>query len=386
MRGIAAVAFTTMLVAATQPGTGRTSPFPQVTIKGPDETALWRIEPPVLAARNTDDLNPVQQWSDSITRQVPVVLGGTTRTRAAYDRIMDSLYEWAGAEALETMTGERTRTLMPRRVIGAVTAYLAVKPIADAAGDIRRQTIERWIHQRAREGMTIFAGTPNGGARGLNYNNNLQATAATLAMEAFVITGDPDLHAFALAATREVLDEVDAEGFTSEIRRENPEAAEYFAHETLIYVVATAGMAEANGDASLWTYRGAKAGASRDPAILRAGVLLGEELGGNFVTKRHAAKTGRPQTPYRRPYVVSPGANGLMIPEGWQTCWIGPFLERYRDRAGTLPAMDRLRATLDYYRLNRISQYNGNVPLLPAMIYPSPLVRGSPARFGIAAR
>jgi hypothetical protein len=378
---IAAAPLLLALLASAPPE--RVSPFPALsTLKGPDETTPWRIEPAVLKAESINDLEAVQRWSDSITRQVPVVLGGTAQTRAAYDRIMESLFEWAGADALQEARGDRTRSLVPRRLIGAVTSYLAVKPIADSIGDIRKATIERWIHSRASDAARTFGGPAQPGRDGrvLDYNNNLQATAATLAMEAYIITGDAKLRDWAIAGTREVLDEIDAEGFTSEIRRENPEAAEYFSHEVMIYVVATASMAQDNGDPSLWNYRGKKAGSASEPAILRAGLLLGRDMGGNYVTKRHAEKTGLAQNAYRRSYLVSPGVDGLLIPEGWQTTWIGQFLEAYRSESAR-PGYQRLRAARDYYRKNRISQFNGSVPLVRAMAYPHPLASGKPASF-----
>lgn len=361
----------------------RVSPFPEITrLKGPEETTVWRIEPAVLRADTVASLDPVQIWADEITRQVPAILGDTDRSRAAYDRIMEALFEWAGAEALTSVQGETTRALLPRRVIGGVTAYLAVKPIADATNDIRKPAIERWIHDQARFARAIYGGEAMPGMEGtpLNYRNNLQATAATLAMETYLITGDASLRDWAMTATRAVLDEIDAAGFTSEIRRTNPQAAEYFGHETMIFVVATAKMAADNGDASLWTYRGAGAGAATDPAILRAGALLGADLGGNYVTKRHAVKTGLPQNPYRKSYIVTAGADGLLLPEGWLTCWIDPFLAQYGDAAAQ-PGLQRLRVASDYYRLKKISQFNGSVPLRPAMTASAPLAKVPAAQF-----
>jgi hypothetical protein len=374
-----------VFVASSVGAVDRVSPYPAVTkMRGAEDVIALSIERPVIRANAIGDLEGVQRWSDAIALQVPAVIEAGSRTREGYERIMGALYEWAGAGALEQMRGDEVRSLAPRRVLGAVMGYLAVKPLADASGDIRRQAIERWIGGQAARARDTF-GTGSGGRNVLDYNNNLQATAATLGMAAFVITGDEGFKTWSIQSTREVLDEIDAEGFTGEARRDAGARAEQRSHEVMIYVVGTAVMAEANGDPGLWSYIGAGASASAQPAILRAGLLLGQDMGSDYVTKRYATRAGKVQAPYPGSHVVEPGRDGLVVPAGWLTAWIAPFLTHYA-KDTLAPGIVRLQNALQGYRTAKLNQFNGALPLIGNVVYPSKIPAGKRAIFLAANR
>lgn len=373
-----------LMAAQAAPGvTGRVSPYPSVTrLYGPERTDALAIAQPVLAASSNGDLERVQRWADTISHDVPVVLAAGPGTRMAYERIMAALFEWAGANALDDVRGDKARSLVPRRVLGAAMGYLAVKPIADATGDIRRSAIEDWMGEQARRARTTF-GSGHGSEGVLDYNNNLQATAATLAMAVFVATGDASLRDWSIESTREVLDRIDAQGFTGEVQAIDPARAEQRSHEVMIYVVGTATMAAANGDASLWTYRGRMASSANKPAILRAGLLLGRNLSSEYVTKDYAIRTGTTQAAYPGSQVVEPGIGGLMVPAGWLSCWLAPFLAQYRALDSEAPGMVRLTRALQFYRMRNMSQFNGALPLVGDVAYPARILRGPRAKLGI---
>jgi hypothetical protein len=182
----------------------------------------------------------------------------------------------------------------------------------------------------------------------LNYNNNLQATAAMDAYAAGLIGQDSGLRWWAIQSSMEVLDTVDEDGFTNEIFRYNKEKAEYYSHETMIYLIATARLAEKAGNYSLWDYVGKGEVTRRDPTLLRIGRLLDLDLGNS---QRYSARTGKAQIAYSGAIAV----DGVRYPSGYLTWWVPAFLDQY---SGSFP---RLRIAEPAYQQTNMRHYNPGV-------------------------
>lgn len=308
-----------------------------ILLLGQAANAEW--PQPIIAASEENDLDPAQAWGTSIAQNVAQAKAGDAKAREA---IVSSLYAWARVDAMSQVTGN-ARGIYSRRVSGPVMAWRAIRPWARQ--DWRSVTIDKWVYATGKRMRTLYG--LGGGASGvvLNYNNNLQATSAMVAYAAGLIGQDSALRWWAVESSKEVLDQVDKDGFTIEVKRFNSEKAEYYSHETMIYLVATAVMADAIGNDAIWTYVGKGAAGARDPAMLRIGRLLDQDLGNS---SRYAAKTGRAQIVYPNARFVA----GLLLPSGYIECWFGKFLHRYTGLFVRLRAAERYYDTVPQQRFN----------------------------------
>lgn len=271
---------------------------------------------PVVTARQASDLDAAVTWSDDLARHVKPALAGSVADREA---IVSSLYAWASVDAMSHLTGD-ARAIYPRRVSGPVMTWKEIRPLAGS--DPRKATIDAWTLRTGRRLMAIFG--VGGSANGiLNYNNNLQATAAMTAYAAGLINQDQALRNWAIISTREVLDLVDKDGYTVEIWRSNNERAEYYSHETAIYVIATAVMAARLGNQDIWNYIGRSMSKSDLPAVERMGALLNADLGNS---RHYTMKTGKQQIVY--PNAIA-DKYGHVTVSPYLGVWMKTFINHY---------------------------------------------------------
>jgi hypothetical protein len=268
--------------------------------------------PPVVIA-NDAAFAPVQAWQEAVARE-------TDRRR-----IVDQLYRYAAADAVDDVRTDASKALLPRRTGGAMMVWRRVRPQVEPGK--RRAVIDRWMRARAQDMVATFDR--------LGWANNLDAAGAMAIYATGDALNDGVLRQAGLRIARRVLDQIDADGFTKEIHRDDrlanaKPAAEYYSHETMIYLVALAQMS-----GRLWNEPGRAGG---QPAMLRAGRLLDADLG---TGARFAAKTGHRQKPY--PSAVK--LQGGSIPSGYLGCWIPPFLAHYRGDFLNLRAASAFYAT-----------------------------------------
>ena len=238
---------------------------------------------PLVAASTQAQMDPAVAWQISVARPVAAALSGDL---VAYSAAMLPLSYWAERKAMTKIAGD-ARIIFPRRWCGAAMAWMHLKPIARQLGDRRMWGLDQWVKARAVDMIEIF-GTGGNAPSVFNWNNNLQATAAMASYAAGVASGDERIKAWAISSAKEVIDAFDPDGFTMEITRSvnldhGPSWALYYSHETMIFLVALARMMSADGDGSLWSYKG---------GMSKAVALLDADAGG---AGNYARKTGKAQ-------------------------------------------------------------------------------------------
>jgi len=269
--------------------------------------------PPVLAMTDAD-LEPASLWQEELAK---------ADTVAAVDKLL----RYATPLACDaTKAPSATRALLPRRIGGAMMVWRRIRPEVEA-GAIRNR-IDYWLRLRANDMVKTFDT--------LHWGNNLDAAGAMAVYATGDALDDDKLRKAGLRIAGRVLANIDPDGFTVEIKRPDnqkkaKDAAEYYSHETMIYLVALAGMVP-----SMWG----------DAAIKRAGALLDADLG---TGARYAAKTGHKQIAY-------PSAAPGPIPSGFLGRWMPAFLAQYGSEG--YPNLARAAA---YYDANPARMFNATI-------------------------
>lgn len=273
-----------------------TSPYPAVSVlnTGADVAQTPVIDPvkfiaivsryipgtdivdPELDAAYKEIIGRVDAFVSATIRYSRNVVTNGADASAAYEEVMKHLYAWASANALGAQGSNDTTAILSGRMTAVIHAYLMCKPAAVRRRDTRRHVIEAWIHARTAEPMATYTLA--------SQRSNLQSFAAYFVYLASIATGDVTLRTWAKTKWKEVVDLIDANGYQSlELRRST--YAEHYHKFLAIPVTTMAVLAEQNGDENLWTYKGAAAGVSPDPAILRLCKQIALNMGSNYATK-----------------------------------------------------------------------------------------------------
>lgn len=138
----------------------------------------------------TKALKPIDQFIQNLAKIVSKAQNETdVTTRRAYQRcVVDSIYTWAKADALNDMRTFNAKLSVPSRIGGLAILYAESRDQVPGLHD-RERIIEKWLQKRAREIVYFFENEATKGAA----RNNLRAWASMAVGEVGILNSDRGL-------------------------------------------------------------------------------------------------------------------------------------------------------------------------------------------------
>jgi hypothetical protein len=349
-----------------------TSPYPAVPAPNSGAGVLHYPIPAAIVALDvtpryipgTDQVDPVREaeyaastksaneLTSNVNRYALDLAKNLPTAADSYEEIMSQSYAWAINDGYAVQGGDDTTSILGGRMVTQALMYILCKPAAVARNDTRRHAIEAWLHRRTAQPMVTFLN--------VKRRQNLMGLAAYYVYAVYIATGDPAMKSWAINSWKLVVDGIREDGYHAlELLRSIN--AEHYHIYTMLGLCGMAVLAEANGDASLWNYVGAGAGASTEPALLRLGKAINRNLDNNFTTKEMVSvATGRYgegagtfiQNPYPRPMAVPYGSGSFVTTAAYETLWFDSFLAHYTSGHEVGGVIGKLRAARDANRTN----------------------------------
>ncbi|WP_245408931.1 alginate lyase family protein [Rhizobium wuzhouense] len=154
-------------------------------------------------AKVTKALKPIDEFIQDLAQQVSKAgAEKDVATRRLYQRcVIDNVYAWAKADALNDMRTPNAKLSVPSRVGGIAIAYAEARNQVPGLGD-KQRTIEAWLLKRARETVYFFDNEATKGAS----RNNLRAWASLGVGEVGILTEDRALVDWAIMSNRTMIE------------------------------------------------------------------------------------------------------------------------------------------------------------------------------------
>lgn len=160
-------------------------------------------------AKVTKALKPIDEFIQDLAKQV--TKAGTEKdiaTRRLYQRcVIDNVYVWAKADALNDMKTPNAKLSVPSRIGGIAIAYAEARNQVPGLGD-KQRTIESWLLKRARETVEFFDNEATKGAS----RNNLRAWASLGVGEVGILAEDRALVDWAIMSNKTMIDGASPDG------------------------------------------------------------------------------------------------------------------------------------------------------------------------------
>ncbi|MDH4440505.1 MAG: alginate lyase family protein [Rhizobium sp.] len=157
----------------------------------------------------TKALKPIDKFIQDLSKQVSRASAEKDLvTRRLYQRcVIDNVYTWAKADALNEMRTPNAKLSVPSRVGGIAIAYAEVRNQVPGLGD-KQRTIEAWLLKRARETVYFFDNEATKGAA----RNNLRAWASLAVGEVGILTENRELLDWAIMSNRTMIEGASPDG------------------------------------------------------------------------------------------------------------------------------------------------------------------------------
>jgi poly(beta-D-mannuronate) lyase len=157
----------------------------------------------------TKALKPIDEFIQDLAKQITKAGAETdVATRRLYQRcVIDNVYTWAKADALNEMRTPNAKLSVPSRVGGIAIAYAEARNQVPGLGD-KQRTIEAWLLKRARETVYFFDNEATKGAS----RNNLRAWASLGVGEVGIVTEDRTLVDWAIMSNRTMIEGASPDG------------------------------------------------------------------------------------------------------------------------------------------------------------------------------
>ena len=157
----------------------------------------------------TKALKPIDEFIQDLAKQITKASAEKDlATRKLYQRcVVDNVYTWAKADALNDMRTPNAKLSVPSRVAGIAIAYAEARNQVAGLGD-KQRIIEAWLLKRARETVYFFDNEATKGAS----RNNLRAWASLGVGEVGILTEDRTLVDWAIMSNRTMIDGASPDG------------------------------------------------------------------------------------------------------------------------------------------------------------------------------
>lgn len=157
----------------------------------------------------TKALKPIDKFIQDLAKQITRASDEKDiATRRLYQRcVIDNVYTWAKADALNDMRTPSAKLSVPSRVGGIAIAYAEARNQVPGLGD-KQRVIEAWLLKRARETVYFFDNEATKGAS----RNNLRAWASLGVGEVGILTEDRTLVDWAITSNRTMIDGASPDG------------------------------------------------------------------------------------------------------------------------------------------------------------------------------
>jgi poly(beta-D-mannuronate) lyase len=157
----------------------------------------------------TKALKPIDKFIQDLSKQITRASDEKDiSTRRLYQRcVVDNVYTWAKADALNDMRTPNAKLSIPARIGGIAIAYAEARNQVPGLGD-KQRVIEAWLLKRARETVYFFDNEATKGAS----RNNLRAWASLAVGEVGILTEDRALVDWAIVSNRIMIDGASPDG------------------------------------------------------------------------------------------------------------------------------------------------------------------------------
>jgi poly(beta-D-mannuronate) lyase len=151
----------------------------------------------------TKALKPIDKFIQDLSRQITRASDEKDPgMRRLYQRcVVDNVYTWAKADALDDMRTPNAKLSIPARIGGIAIAYSEARNQVPGLGD-KQRLIEAWLLKRARETAYFFDNEATKGAS----RNNLRAWASLAVGEVGILTEDRALVDWAIMSNRTMIE------------------------------------------------------------------------------------------------------------------------------------------------------------------------------------
>jgi poly(beta-D-mannuronate) lyase len=157
----------------------------------------------------TKALKPIDQFIQNLAKVVSKAESeGDVATRQAYQRcVVDSVYAWAKADALNDMRTFNAKLSVPSRIGGIAILYAESRDQVPGLHD-RERIIEKWLQKRSQEIVYFFENEATKGAS----RNNLRAWASLAVGEVGVLNRDRGMIEWSILSNNTMIANAAADG------------------------------------------------------------------------------------------------------------------------------------------------------------------------------
>lgn len=248
----------------------------------------------------TKALKPIDQFIQNLAKVVSKAqTEKDVATRRAYQRcVVDSIYAWANADALNDMRTFNAKLSVPSRIGGLAILYAESRDQVPGLHD-RERIIEKWLQKRAREIVYFFENEATKGAA----RNNLRAWASMAVGEVGVLNRDRGLVEWSILSNDTMITNAAADGSLPLEMNRQRYALHYQLHAMTPLVTSVARLCEAGygkGGADLEKLRTMahfSIAAVKDPKIV-------QKINGKSQTVKPGLKNNLSNIAWLEPYVA----------------------------------------------------------------------------------
>ncbi|MBX9468698.1 alginate lyase [Rhizobium sp. WL3] len=247
----------------------------------------------------TKALKPIDQFIQNLAKVVSKAQKEKdVATRRAYQRcVVDSIYSWAKADALNEMRTFNAKLSVPSRVGGLAIVYAEARDQVPGLHD-RERIIEKWLQKRAQETVQFFETEATKGAA----RNNLRAWASMAVGEVGVLNRDRGLVEWSILSNYTMIANAAPDGSLPLEMNRQRHALHYQLHAMTPLVTSIARLCEAGygkGGADLdklMTMARFSVAAVKDPGIV-------QKINGKSQTVKPGLKNNLSSIAWLEPYV-----------------------------------------------------------------------------------
>ncbi|MDH4413400.1 MAG: alginate lyase family protein [Rhizobium sp.] len=248
----------------------------------------------------TKALKPIDQFIQNLAKIVSKAqTEKDVATRRAYQRcVVDSIYSWAKADALNDMRTFNAKLSVPSRIGGLAILYAESRDQVPGLHD-RERIIEKWLLKRAQETVYFFETEATKGAA----RNNLRAWASLAVGEVGVLNRDRGLVEWSILSNNTMITDAAADGSLPLEMNRQRYALHYQLHAMTPLVTSVARLCEAGygkGGADLEklsTMAHFSIAAVKDPTIV-------QKINGKSQTVKPGLKNNLSSIAWLEPYVA----------------------------------------------------------------------------------
>lgn len=247
----------------------------------------------------TKALKPIDQFIQNLAKIVSKAQKETdVTTRRAYQRcVVDSIYTWAKADALNDMRTFNAKLSVPARIGGLAILYAESRDQVPGLQDHER-IVEKWLQKRAEETVYFFENEATKGAA----RNNLRAWASMAVGEVGVLNRDRGLVEWSILSNKTMITNAAPDGSLPLEMNRQRYALHYQLHAMTPLVTSVARLCEAGygkGGADLdklTTMARFSIAAVKDPKIV-------QKINGKSQTVKPGLKNNLSAIAWLEPYV-----------------------------------------------------------------------------------